>query len=142
MSATALGYAPTNPAGLRLTRMLGVAGACAAALAVWTIAVPALGVQLLVRFGDGVPETVGLGLVVGASLMASLLGWGVLALLERRTPRARGIWTVIAIVVLVVSLSLPLSAGTTMSARITLVLMHLAAGAVLIPTLRRVRVSS
>ena len=138
MSATALGYAPTNPARLRLTRVLGVAGACAAALAVWTIAVSTLGVQLLVRFGDGAPQTVGLGLVVGASLVASLLGWAVLALLERRTPRARPIWTVIAIVFLAASVSLPLSAGTTMSARITLALMHLGAAAVLIPTLRRI----
>ncbi len=137
MSTTALGYAPTNAARPRLTRMLGVAGACAAAIAVWAIAVPAFGVQLLVRFGGGTPQTVGLGLVVGASLLASLLGWALLAVLERRTPRARPIWTAIATVILVASLTLPLSAGTTMSARVTLVLMHLAAAAVLIPTLRR-----
>jgi hypothetical protein len=136
MSATALGYARTNPARLRLTRVLGVAGSCAAALAVWTVAVPALGVPLQVRFGGGAPQTVGIGFVVGASLFASVLGWAVLAMLERRTPRARPIWTVIAIVVLVASLSLPLSAGTTMSTRITLALMHLSAAAVLIPMLR------
>lgn len=43
----------------------------------------------------------------------------------------------VAIVVLLVSLSLPLSAGATISSKAALALMHLAVAAVLIPALRR-----
>jgi hypothetical protein len=127
------------PASARLTwtRAISVAGASLAAVAVWAIAVPLLGIHLLVRFGSGPALGVGIESVVGASLAGSLLGWGFLALLERHTPRARTIWSRVAIVVLLVSLSLPLSAGATISSKAALALMHLAVAAVLIPALRR-----
>ncbi len=118
-------------------RALSVAGSTLAAIAVWIVAVPLLGDHLLVRFGDGAPQSVGIGYVVGAGAVASLLGWGFLAMLERRTPRARTIWTVAAVIILLVSLSLPLSAGVTSSATAALIVMHLAVAAVLIPCLRR-----
>jgi predicted permease len=137
MSATTTtGYA-TAPGRVRLSRALGVAGATAAAVALWTLAVPLLGIHLLVRFGNSAPENVGIGFVIGASLVGSLLGWGLLAMLERHTARARTIWTGVAAVLGLMSLSLPLSAGTTTSTRIVLALMHLAVAAVLIPTLRQ-----
>ncbi len=118
-------------------RALSVAGSTLAAIAVWIVAVPLLGDHLLVRFGDGAPQSVGVGYVAGAAAVASLLGWGLLALLERRTSRARTIWTAAAIVALLASLSLPLAAGATNSSRATLTLMHIAVAAVLIPALRR-----
>jgi len=118
------------------TRALSVGGAVIAAVAVWIVAVPILGLHLIVRFGNGSPQSVGVDFVVGASLIASLLGWGLLAMLEARTSRARTIWTVVALAVLLVSLSLPLSAGTTASTKAVLALMHLAAAAVLVPSLR------
>ena len=128
----------TAPASARLsrTRALGVAGAVLAAAAVWAVAVPLLGLHLMIRFGNAAPESVGIGLVVGASLIGSLLGWGLLAILERRTARARTIWTVVAMTLLLVSLSLPLSAGTTASTKVVLAMMHVAVAAVLIPALR------
>lgn len=119
-----------------VTRAASAAAAVAAAAAVWALAVPALGIHLLVRFGGGSPQTVGGGLVAGAALAASLSGWALLALLERRTRRARAIWTAAAIVVTAASLSLPLSAGVTAAATTALILMHLAVAAVLIPALR------
>jgi hypothetical protein len=70
-------------------------------------------------------------------LAGSLAGWGLLALLEKRTTRARTIWTGVAILVLVASLSLPLAAGTTTSTKVALSVMHLAVAAVLISALRR-----
>ena len=106
-------------------------------MAVWIIAVPLLGLHLGVRFGNGSPQSVGVDFVVGATLIASLLGWGLLAMLERRSSRARTTWTVLAVAVLLVSLSLPLSAGTTASTKAVLAVMHVAAAAVLIPGLRR-----
>jgi predicted permease len=132
MEDTALAIARVNR-----TRALSVAGAAIAALAVWAVAVPLLGLDLLVRFGNGAPQAVGIDFVLGASLVASLFGWGLLAVLERRTSRARTIWTAVAIVVVLVSLSLPLSTGITMSTRAALGLMHVAVAAVLIPALRR-----
>jgi hypothetical protein len=129
----------TTPISARIsrTRALTVAGAVGAAVAVWAVAVPLLGLHLIIRFGNGSPESVGIALVVGASLIGSLLSWGLLSLLETRTARAGAIWAVLAIAVLVVSLSLPLTAGVTVSTKIALALMHVAVAAVLIPMLPR-----
>jgi len=129
----------TASAAPRLTwiRAISVAGASLAAVAVWAIAVPLLGTHLLIRFGSGPAQGVAIETVVGASLAAALLGWGLLTVLERRTARAQMIWTRIAIAVLLVSFSLPLSAGVTISSKAALALMHLAVAAVLIPGLRR-----
>lgn len=118
-------------------RALGVLGAVLAALAIWVVADQLLGANLLVRSGGGSPQSVGAGTVVAASLLAALLGWVLLAVLERRTSRARAVWTGVALVVLLLSLSGPLTGGTTPSTTATLVLMHLTVAAVLIPTLRR-----
>ena len=119
------------------SRALTVAAATVAAVAVWAISVPLLGVHLLVRFGTGATQSVGIDYVAGATVLASLAGWGVLALLERRTARARTIWTGAALVVVLVSLSLPLTAGTTSSTTAVLAVMHVAVAAILIPGLRR-----
>jgi Family of unknown function (DUF6069) len=135
-AANTLDYTTPATARVARSRALSVAAATLAATAVWVVAVRLLGTQLLVRFGAGAPQSVGIGLVVGASLVASLCAWGLLALLERRTSRARGIWTVVAVVVLLVSLSLPLTAGVAVSTKATLALMHVAAASVLIPSLR------
>ena len=135
-STTTMEYTTPRASRLSRTRVLGIGGAVTAAAAVWAVAVPLLGLHLIVRFGTGSPQSIGLDLVVGASLIASLAGWGLLAMLERRTPHARLIWTIAALAVLIVSLSLPLSAGTTASTRAALAAMHVAVAAVLIPALR------
>lgn len=115
-----------------------VAAAVLTAVAVWLIAVPVAGLDLLVRPGGGATQQVGVGSVVIVSLLAALLGWGLLALLERLIPaRARAVWTVAAGVMLVLSLAGPLTGGTTAAVAATLALMHVAVGAVLIMGLRR-----
>lgn len=63
-------------------RLITVIGAPAAALAVWALAVPLAGVTLKVREGGGT-GAVGLASIVLASLLAGLVGWGLLAVLER-----------------------------------------------------------
>ena len=128
-----------RPQALRArgARVLGVVGAAMAAAAVWAIAVPLFGVHLQVRFGSGSLLGVGIEAVLISSLLGSLVGWGVLALLEQRTARARAIWTGLATAGVLASLSLPLIAGATLSTKATLALMHLAVGAVLIPAMRR-----
>jgi len=114
-------------------RALCAAGGAAAAVIVWAIEVPLLGVRLSIRFGAMQPQTVIAGQVVGAALVAALLGWLLLTALERRTPHSRAAWTVTALLVLVMSLALPLAAATTASAVIGLIALHLAVGAVVIP---------
>jgi hypothetical protein len=118
-------------------RALCIAGGAAAAAIAWAIEVPLLGVRLSVRFGDMHPQTVAAGQVIGAAAVAGLIGWLLLALLERRTPRARTVWTVTALLVLALSLLLPLTAGTTAAAVTGLIVLHLTVGAVVIPGLAR-----
>lgn len=126
---------PASHTPVARKRLAAVAGAVVAALAVWMVASPLAGVDLEVRSGD-TTQVVGAAPVLFVSLLASLLGWGVLALLEKRAARARSIWTVLAVAVLVLSLGGPLSSGVTTAAKISLALMHVAVAAVLVPVLR------
>jgi Family of unknown function (DUF6069) len=118
----------------RARALCAAGGALAAALA-WAVEVPLLGIHLNVRFGAGHIQTIAVGQVIGVTVAASLLGWLLLAQLERRTPRARLIWTVIALAALAASLALPLAAATTSAAVAGLIVMHLTVGAVVIPAL-------
>jgi Family of unknown function (DUF6069) len=114
-----------------------LAGVLTAAVA-WAVEVPLLGIHLNISFGAGhMQTTIVAGQVIGASLIASLLGWLLLALLERHTPRAPALWTGIALVVLAVSVAPPLAAATTTSAAVGLVVMHLAVAATVIPAMAR-----
>jgi hypothetical protein len=136
MTSTTVPQSTTSQAAHRnRDRALAVLGAVLAVLAVWVVAVPLLGADLLVRTGDQT-RPVGVGSVVAISLVAGLLAWALLALLERR-PGGRQRWTAVAVVLLVLSLSGPLTAGETAAAKAGLVLLHLAVAAVLIPGLRR-----
>lgn len=110
-----------------------VAGAVAAALAIWGLAA-LLGVDLAVRRGGGDTQAIGPVAVAASSLVAGLAGWGFLAVLERLMHRARRVWAVVAVAVLVVSL-VPVTGAVTASAAVALVAMHLAVAAVLIPRL-------
>lgn len=119
---------------LRRRRWLAVAGATVAAVLPWTAA-QASGEELRVVSAGLPPMVVNLPMVVSAVIAVSLAGWGLLALLERRTDRARRIWTTVAVAVLLISLvPLPTVEATT-ATRVYLALMHIAVGVVLIPGL-------
>jgi Family of unknown function (DUF6069) len=121
-------------------RGLAVIAAVLAALAVWLVTDPLLGVDLAAPTGPGSEELLSITpvLVAGTSLIIALAGWGLLALLERFTARPRTIWTAIAVLVGLLSLAGPLStiARTTVANGLSLALMHLAVAAVLIPAWR------
>jgi Family of unknown function (DUF6069) len=74
--------------------------------------------------------------IVVFTLVSSPLGWGVLALLERFTRRAKTIWTALAGVVLALSLVPIAIEQATGDTKVMLVLIHLAVAAVLVPVLR------
>lgn len=115
----------------RARALCAAGGALAAALA-WIVEVPLLGIHLTFRFGTGHIQTIAAGQVIGVTVAASLLGW---LLLERRTPHARLLWTTIALAALAASLALPLAVATTTSAVAGLIMMHVTAGAVVIPAM-------
>jgi len=117
-------------------RSLVAAAAVAAALLVWTIAVPVLGLTVTVPDSPGSSDRseLELGPVLITAALAALAGWALLALLERFTPRARALWTVIAVAVAV--LTLPYLPGFTVTERVVIATMHLALAGVLIPGLR------
>jgi len=120
----------------RARALCAAGGALAAALA-WAVEVPLLGIHLNVRFGGGHIQTIAVGQVIGVAVAASLLGWLLLAQLERRALRPRLIWTTVALVALAASLALPIAAATTTSAVVGLIVMHLTVGAVVIPAMAR-----
>ena len=119
------------------SRALCVAGGALAAALAWIVEVPLLGIHLNFRFGAGHTQTISIGQVIGVAVAASLLGWLLLTLLERRTTQARRRWTTIALAALAASLALPLAAATTTSAAVALIVMHLTVGAAVIPALAR-----
>ena len=118
-------------------RGLCAAGGALSAALVWIVEVPLLGIHLNFRFGAGHVQTVAAGEAIGVAVTASLLGWLLLALLERRTPHARLIWTATALAVLAASLALPLAVATATSAAAGLIVLHMTVGAAVIPAMAR-----
>nr|WP_281173489.1 DUF6069 family protein [Actinomadura rifamycini] len=116
-----------------------VALAVLAPVLVWLVADPLLGQQL--RIADG-EETLDIGVapVAVVALLASLAGWGLLAVLERfGVRRARAVWVGVAGAVLVVSFLPFAGEGMDGGTRVSLGLMHLVVAAVLIPGLGSLR---
>lgn len=119
-------------------RLLIVTGAVLAALAVWAVAELVTGTDLRApAFGGATTMDIAAGQVLGFAALASLAGWGTLALVEKVTARARPLWTGLALVAFLVSLGGPLSGtGVSTANRWWLAAMHVAVAAVLIPGLR------
>ena len=139
MTITYDATAPVRPARVR-RRLIGVGCAVLAAVLIWTVAVPVLGVHLQGPAGPGSAELrpVVLPAVIAMSLGAPLAGWALIAVLERYTGMARTIWTIVALAALVISLGGPLlGTGVPTSSRIALALMHSVVGAIVIPVLNR-----
>jgi len=110
-----------------------------AALGLWAIV--ELGVGFDVRSpgeafgGASGTSDVGPLQVIIASGIGSLMGWALLALLERFSSRAGAVWVAVVLLALLASLGGPLS-GTGIAAanRGVLVCMHLLVAAIVIPS--------
>jgi hypothetical protein len=115
-----------------------VGAAAAAAIGVYAVTVPLLGLDVQVPASTGSDDTVPLawGPVIFMAVAAALAGWALLAVLERFTRRARTVWTAVAVAVYLISL--PYLPGFSATERIVLGLIHTALAAVLIVGLRRV----
>jgi hypothetical protein len=117
-----------------------VVAAPLAALLVWVVAAPLLGVDMRVPTGPDrqTVQEIGPGPIVVVSVGSALAGWALIAVLERFTAKARLIWTVVAVAVLALSMFGPLAnLGAYRGAAITLAIMHLVVGAVVIGVVRR-----
>ena len=131
---------PNGRAGLRSTRRaraLAVAGAVAAALAVWAVGEPLLGHDLVVQQEGQEPRDLGAAAVGVFALVPSRLGWALLAALEGVTPLAGRIWTAAALALLAVSFLPVTGVEATGGSKAVLALAHVAVGAVLIPVFHR-----
>lgn len=82
-------------------------------------------------------QSIGFAQVIVVTVLVGLVAWGLLALLERRTPRATAIWTAIAVIVFVLSLLGPLGSGVNTSSKVVLACLHVGAAATIIPLMRR-----
>lgn len=80
----------------------------------------------------------GVAAAIGVFALApSLLGWALLAALERVTPLAARIWTAAALTLLVVSFLPVIGVQAAGGSKVVLALTHAAVGAVLIPVFWR-----
>lgn len=118
------------------SRAVAVGAGALAALVVWILAVPVLGVDLAVAQG-GATQAVGVVAVIVTPVLAGLLGWALLALLESRARHGRRIWIAVAVVIVLLSVVGPITSATNTAAAITLTLMHLVVATVVIPGLTR-----
>ncbi|WP_433887591.1 DUF6069 family protein [Streptomyces sp. CA-111067] len=116
-------------------RAAAVVAATLLPAAVWPVA-HALGAGFVLKDSTG-SVTISLPIVLVFSLLFALLGWGSLAVLERRVRRAPARWTGLAAAVALLSLVPVLLENATGGTKTALMLIHLTVAAALIPLLRR-----
>lgn len=120
-------------------RLVATVAAVAAALALWALAALAFGIEVNApAMGDQPVQPIGPAQVAISSAAGALVGWGVLALLERFTARAHRIWLAVVVAGTLLSLGAPLTgAGIEAANRAVLATLHLAVATVLVPPLYR-----
>ena len=122
---------PTRTA-IRSRRAGVILLAVAVAMADWFVSTRLIGLDLIVHQGSG-DQQIRPVLVAAAPVISGLLGWLLLAVLERAIPRrAALIWRVVAVIVLAASLLSPITMAESVATMITLISMHLLVGAILI----------
>ncbi|WP_067485084.1 DUF6069 family protein [Actinomadura hibisca] len=135
MSAT-LSTTGIGTSARRGRRALAVAGATVASAVVWAVGEPLLGNDLVVSSPGQDPQDLGAAAFIVMALAFSLLGWGLLAVLERVARRAATIWTVVASLFLLLSFVPLFTVEATGGSKAVLALAHVAVAAVLIPVFR------
>lgn len=145
MSLTAPAAAPITATGpvrgraavRRRRRALGIVATLVVTLAVWLLGHLA-GADYWITDSQGSVRIDAL-VTTQVTVVLGLVGWGVLALLERLTRYGTTIWTVLAAVVVVASMIPIVLVEATTATRVALAAVHLAVGAVLVPAFVRAR---
>lgn len=118
-------------------RAVGIVATLVVTLAVWLLGHLA-GADYWIADSQGTVRIDAL-VTTQVTVVLGLVGWGVLALLERLTRYGTTIWTVLAAVVVVASMIPIVLVEATTATRVALVVVHLAVGAVLVPAFVRAR---
>jgi hypothetical protein len=134
MSAPIATTATSTPT-TKARRTTAVAAGVVAALAVWSLVHLVAGVDLAVGNGAN-RQAIGPVPVTVVSIATGLAGWALLAGLERFSKRPRRIWTITAVIVLLISL-LGTLGGIDASSKLGLAALHLVVGGTLILTMSR-----
>ncbi|USQ76872.1 DUF6069 family protein [Ornithinimicrobium cryptoxanthini] len=115
-------------------RSLVVAAAAVAAMLTWLVADPVLSIDLKVLEAPGGTTTrlVSAGSIVSSAIIAGLLSWALLAVLERKATQGVTVWRWVTAAVALVSLLAPLSLAQNTGATVVLTLLHVAVASVLI----------
>jgi Kef-type K+ transport system membrane component KefB len=108
-------------------RLLAIAIAVVAAVVVWIVATLA-GSRLELTSPLVGTLQITLPLVLATAIPVAFAAWGVLALLERSPRNAHKIWTIIAVVILVVAVLSVFFLDATIGTKVALGIMHLAVG--------------
>jgi hypothetical protein len=124
--------AASTAAANRARPLLGAAAGAVLALVINTIVFFAggaiLGTAIQASTDGTTPSDVPYVAVIASSVLPLFVGAGVLWLLRRFTTSALRIWTIIAIVLTVLSLTGPLFLPVDDGSKIALILMHIGAG--------------
>lgn len=118
-------------------RALAVVAAVVVTLAVWLVGHLA-GADYWITDSQGSVRIDAL-VTTQVTVILGLAGWAVLALLERLTRYGTRIWTVLAVLIVALSMLPVALVEATTATRVALVAVHLAVGAVLIPLFVRAR---
>ena len=123
----------------RRIRLLAIVGGVLVAEVLWAVAEFVFGLHLQApASNDYAPMDLGPVFVGVTAAVLALVGWAVLAILERVTSHARVVWLLLAPFALLASLVMPLSGtGVSDANRAVLVLMHIGVAAALIPAFYR-----
>jgi hypothetical protein len=118
-------------------RVCGVVDALIAT-SVWWLVAQALNVSLRVNLHNGrPPQKFGLLFLLGFALGFSILGWFVLAVLDRRTRRSVAIWTAMGIGLLVASFVPIAIVGASSGTKVILSCIHLSVAIAQLTSMRR-----
>ena len=125
-------------------RLAAIGTAVVAAIVGWFLIENVFSIDLVGPSTGGRPTIEIAALAVAIStIVATLIGWGGLALLERKNGSPRRTWTILAVIGTVLSLGLPLSgSGIDGTQRGGLIALHLLVAAVFIPLLARTAVAN
>jgi hypothetical protein len=116
-----------------LTRLAALVLAYIGCSIVWLIADPIGGASMKVEAMGGDIQHINLLGLVTSVLSYGIVAWIVLMLIERFAPAPRKTWLAVSVVVLILTLFTAWAGGESDGTSITLIIMHLVAGAVIIP---------
>jgi len=120
----------------RLVRAASIGAAAVATTTLFGLG-RAAGADMTIAVGGAAPAPFVPTEIAVATVVIGLVGWAVLALLERFSRHAHRIWVTLAVLVVGLSMAPIWMVQARTGTRVTLVCIHLAVGAALLPFLKK-----